>query len=102
MFRLGSRVAQKENLGRRKWYWSRWTTLQASLLICSLTSISYSFGLFSEELKENLGYSQVELDVVSSLGTYGRTSWLARELLSATTPRTMAEQMAVLRCGLTP
>ena len=41
-----------------------------------------------------------EREVVGALGTYGRTSWLARELLGATTPTTMAERMTFLRCGL--
>jgi hypothetical protein len=41
-----------------------------------------------------------ERDSVRPLATYGRESALARTLLSATTPVTVAEQMAHLRCGL--
>jgi hypothetical protein len=43
-----------------------------------------------------------ERDSVAPLATYGRESWLARELLRATVPTTVTERMAFLRIGLDP
>lgn len=39
---------------------------------------------------------------VRRLAEYGRRSWLARSLLGATVPETMAERLAWIACGLEP
>lgn len=71
---------------KEKRYWSRWTTLQASLLISSFASISYSFGLFSDELRTNLGFSQLKIDVISSFGEMGLWSTFLIGLLAEFIP----------------
>ena len=43
-----------------------------------------------------------ERDSIQPLASYGRSSALARALLGATTPATVTERMAFVRCGLDP
>jgi len=41
-----------------------------------------------------------EREKVKPLSSYGAGSWLARQLLASTTPVTMSERLAFVRCGL--
>lgn len=47
-----------------------------------------------------LKFRGAERDQIVPMAEYGRTSFLARELLGATTPSTVKERLAFLRCGL--
>ena len=67
-------------------FWSRWSTLSASLLMAALSGISYAFGLYSDALQDRLGFSQRTVDLIASFGQLGLWSTfpvgLLMELLS--------------------
>ena len=59
-------------------YWSRWTTLSAALLLASGAGTVYAFALFAPLLKSRLGLSQEDTALVASIGAFGLyTSLLA-------------------------
>lgn len=49
----------------------RWHSFSAVLFACSVAGTSYAFGIFSEIFKDRLGFSQVDLSIIGSLGSTG-------------------------------
>ena len=51
--------------------WSRWQSFSSVCLYVSIVGTTYAYGVYSELLRENLGFSQHGLDVVASVGNTG-------------------------------
>ena len=49
----------------------RWHAFSSVLFACSVAGTSYAFGIFSEIFKDRLGFSQVDLSIIGSLGSTG-------------------------------
>eukprot|EP00952_Eustigmatos_sp_NYUAD-ZCMA_P006610 28385-Eustigmatos_ZCMA.PRE.1 len=45
----------------RKTYYSRWLILAVCMLTAYASGSAYDFGLYSDQLKSNLGYSESEI-----------------------------------------
>lgn len=50
---------------------NRWFTYIFGLLICSCSGVSYMFGGISPSIKENMGYSQYEINMVGTMANLG-------------------------------
>mmetsp|Transcript_9409 Transcript_9409/g.14191 ORF Transcript_9409/g.14191 Transcript_9409/m.14191 type:complete len:545 (+) Transcript_9409:168-1802(+) len=71
-------------------YFSRWMTLSAGLFFLSISGLSYSYGLYSDDFKTRLNYSQTSLDLVASFGELGLwSSILVGLMLEIFSPRFM-------------
>lgn len=51
--------------------WSRWQSLAGVCLFVSVVGTTYAFGVYSQFLKDDLGFSQEDLDIVASIGNMG-------------------------------
>lgn len=68
----------------------RWHAFAAVLFACSVAGTSYAFGIFSEIFKDRLGFSQVDLSLIGSLGSTGLyTGVLCGLAIEATGPKTV-------------
>ena len=63
----GERVAPVSGAG----LWSRWQSFSSVCLYVSIVGTTYAYGVYSELLRSNLGFSQHGLDVVASVGNTG-------------------------------
>ncbi|CAM9918055.1 unnamed protein product [Scytosiphon promiscuus] len=69
-------------------YFSRWSTLSGFCVVNIFAVYSYAFGLFSDTLKESLGFSQSSVDVIASVGEAGLWStFLVGLILERRSPR---------------
>ncbi len=50
---------------------SRWQSFCSVCLYASVAGTTYAFAIYSQLLKNNLGYSQSSLDLIASIGTMG-------------------------------
>ena len=50
---------------------SRWQSFTGILFYVSVVGTTYAFGVYSNLLKENLGFSQEDIDIVASVGNTG-------------------------------
>ena len=50
---------------------SRWQSFTGILFYVSVVGTTYAFGVYSNLLKENLGFSQDDIDIVASVGNTG-------------------------------
>ncbi|CAM9915414.1 unnamed protein product [Ectocarpus sp. 12 AP-2014] len=77
----------------RRWtlgpgYFSRWSVLAAACCVNLFTLYSYAYGLFSDTLKDSLGFSQSAVDVIASVGEAGLWStFLVGLILERKSPR---------------
>jgi len=54
-----------------KFYFSRWTVLASCSLASSVAATAYAFGAFSRDFQAALGYDQLSMDLVQSIGETG-------------------------------
>ena len=64
------------NDGRRETetYFSRWIILASCIVFMTLSGNVYGFGLVSDDIKSRLGLSQLQLDIVATMGNIGGIS----------------------------
>ncbi len=66
-------------------YFNRWVILMTYQVAEAFVGLPFSMGLFAEALKDNLGFSQVHVDLVASCGQFGLwQTFLLGLLLSVT------------------
>ncbi|CAM9126721.1 unnamed protein product [Choristocarpus tenellus] len=69
-------------------FYSRWAALAASFIVNAFNLFSYAFGLFSDTLKSDLGFSQRSIDFIASVGELGLwSSFFVGLMLERMTPR---------------
>lgn len=52
-------------------FYSRWQAFTGVLFYVSIVGTTYAFGVYSQLLKQNLGFSQNDIDIVASVGNTG-------------------------------
>ena len=50
---------------------ARWVTITSNILLETTAGTSYAFGTYSNQLREDLGYSQDDLQTIASIGNVG-------------------------------
>eukprot|EP01046_Picozoa_sp_COSAG06_P025297 COSAG06_NODE_2118_length_7555_cov_2.285542_6_plen_491_part_00 len=75
---MSDRLGHLPSSSSSSFYWSRWITLSAALLLASGAGTVYAFALFAPLLKSRLRLSQEDTALVASIGAFGLyTSLLA-------------------------
>jgi hypothetical protein len=75
---MSDRLSHLPSSSSSPFYWSRWITLSAALLLASGAGTVYAFALFAPLLKSRLRLSQEDTALVASIGAFGLyTSLLA-------------------------
>ena len=74
-------MEEEEEEEERKVYFSRWYVLGVCSLIAFGSGAAYDYGLYSDELKESLDYSETELSLIDSCGNAGLFSMILSGLL---------------------
>ena len=49
----------------RRFIYSRWQALAGVLFYVSVVGTTYAFGVYSQFLKDNLGFSQSDIDIIA-------------------------------------
>jgi hypothetical protein len=56
---------------QESFYWSKWLTFSASALVMLCAGLSYSYGIYSGELKERYSLSQLQVAGIGTAGNIG-------------------------------
>ena len=56
---------------QESFYWSKWLTFSASALVMLCAGLSYSYGIYSDVLKQRYGLSQLQVAGVGTAGNVG-------------------------------